>query len=87
MSWINKFRITRVRQTLGSAGWVLFLGVGMVFGQAQNLYTGPTALPPQGKPQSIQNVGIDQRLDQQIRAVCLSADGTVEVNELGKIKK
>ena len=38
----------------------------MVFGQAQNLYTGPTALPPQGKPQSIQNVGIDQRLDQQI---------------------
>lgn len=34
---------------------------------AQSLYSGPQAAPPpQGKPQSIQNVGIDQHLDQQL---------------------
>ena len=49
---------------MSNAAWFLLLGVTLA--PAQSLYTEPKALPPQGTPQSIQNVGIDQHLNQQI---------------------
>jgi len=56
-------RDRKIQDTTAAAALLMLLLAGA---QAQSLYSGPKALPPQGKPQAIQNVGIDQHLDQQL---------------------
>ena len=56
-------RKEKIRATTAATALLMLLLAGA---QAQSLYSGPKELPPQGKPQAIQNVGIDQHLDQQL---------------------
>lgn len=54
---------TKIRNVLATSVFGIAL---LASASAQTLYSGPQATAPQGKPQSIQNVGIDQHLDQQL---------------------
>jgi len=61
---LGKQKSRLVEKALRIAAAAILLSASAV---AQTLYSGPNASPsPQGKPQAIQNVGIDQHLDQQL---------------------
>ena len=64
MRWMEKSRIVKLPQKVAGAALALLLGTTVALGQS--LYTEPKAMPPQGTPASIQNVGIDQHLNQQL---------------------
>jgi protein SCO1 len=62
----------------------LFAMLFMVNAAQAQLYSEPKAPAPQGKPSQLQNIGIDQKLDQQVPLDLKFRDETGQPVELGK---